>query len=221
MLTYGSEVWGIIADTSIIERVHLFAIKRFLNVSRRTPSAPVYGESGRYPVYIHTYTRCIKYWLNLVRMPDSRLPSKSYRMLYDLHCKNKNNWVSYVCFTLYRYNFGFVWENQGVCNMKIFLCEFRQRLIDCCLQDWYSAMASKDRLAFYSSLKKSHSLADYLFTIKKAVLRKHLVRFRLGVSPLKTHRLRYAERTPDIFTCPFCDTNESEIHFFFFIFFFF
>ena len=62
-------------------------------------------------------------------------------------------------------------------------------------------MASKDRLA------------DYLFPIKKAVLRKHLVRFRLGVSPLKTHRLRYSERTPDLFTCPFCDTNESEIHF--------
>ena len=79
-------------------------------------------------------------------------------------------------------------------------------------------MASKDRLAFYSTFFfffffLSHSLADYLFTIKKAVLRKHLVRFRLGVSPLKTHRLRYSERTPDIFTCPFCDTNESEIHF--------
>ena len=96
MLTYGSEVWGIMADNSITERVHLFAIKRFLNVSTRTPSALVYGESGRYPLYIHTYTRCIKYWLNLVRMPDSRLPSKSYTMLYDLHCKNKNNWVSYV-----------------------------------------------------------------------------------------------------------------------------
>ena len=61
---------------------------------------------------------------------------------------------------------------------------------------------------FYSSFKKSHSLADYLFTIKKSVLSKHLVRFRSGVSPLKTHRLRYAERTPDIFTRPFCNTNE-------------
>ena len=97
-------------------------------------------------------------------------------------------------FTFYRYGFGFVWENQGVCHMKRFLCEFRQWLIDCCLQDWHSVMASKDRLAFYSTFKKSHSLADYLFTVKKAVLRKHLVRFRLGVSPLKTHRLRYSQK---------------------------
>ena len=93
MLSYGSEVWGIIADNSIIEIVHLFAIKQFLNVSTRTPSALVYGEIGRYPLYVNTYTRCIKYWLNLVRMPDNRLPSKSHKMLYDLHCKNKNNWV--------------------------------------------------------------------------------------------------------------------------------
>ena len=150
MLIYGSEVWGIMADYSITERVHLFAIKRFLNVSTRTPSALVYGETGRYPLYVNTYTRCIKYWLNLVRMPDNRLPSKSYKMLYYLHCKNKNNWVSYVCFTLYRFGFGFVWENQGVCNTKRFL--FRQRLIDCCLQDWYSTLASKDRLAFYSTI---------------------------------------------------------------------
>ena len=76
MLTYGSEVWGIMADYSITERVHLFAIKLFLNVSTRTPSALVYGETGRYPLYVNTYTRCVKYWLNLVRMPDNRLPSK-------------------------------------------------------------------------------------------------------------------------------------------------
>ena len=128
-LTYGSEVWGIMANYSIIERAHLLAIKRFLNASTRTPSALVYGETGRCPLYVITYTRCIKYWLNLVRMPDNRLPSKPYKSLYDIHCKNKNKWVSYVCFTLYRYGFGFVWENQDVCNTKIFLCEFRQRLL--------------------------------------------------------------------------------------------
>ena len=74
-------------------------------------------------------------------------------------------------------------------------------------------MASKDHLAFYSSFLKSHSLADYLFTINKAVLKYHLVRFTIGVYPVQTHRLRYSKRTPDIFTCQFCDTNESDIHF--------
>ena len=81
MLTYGSEVWGLIADNRIIGRIHLFAIKRLLNVSPRTPNALVYGETGRYPLYISTYTRCIKYWLNILRMQEDRIPLKSYEML--------------------------------------------------------------------------------------------------------------------------------------------
>ena len=41
MLTYGSDVWGLIADNRIIERIHLFAIKRLLNVGPRTPNSLV------------------------------------------------------------------------------------------------------------------------------------------------------------------------------------
>ena len=81
MLTYDAEVWGIMADHCTIERVHLFAIKRLLNVSTRTPSALVYGETGRYPLYVITYVKCIKYWLNLVRMPEKRLPLKAFKCL--------------------------------------------------------------------------------------------------------------------------------------------
>ena len=44
MLPYGAEVWGIMADHCTIKRVHLFAIKRLLNVGTRTPSALVYAK---------------------------------------------------------------------------------------------------------------------------------------------------------------------------------
>ena len=136
ILTYGSEVWGLAADHTIIERIHLFAIKRFLNVSIRTPNALVYGETGRYRLYINVYVHSIKYWLTITRMHEDRIPRKSYKMLYNLHCINKNNWASAVCFTLYRHGFGFVWEHQGVADIKTFLVEFRQRLIDCYAQSW-------------------------------------------------------------------------------------
>ena len=106
MLTYGSEVWDLIADNRISERIHLFAIKRLRNVSPRTPNSLGYGETGRYPLYISTYTRCIKYWLNILRMHEDRIPLKSYKMIYNMHCNNKNNWACSVCFTLYRYGYG-------------------------------------------------------------------------------------------------------------------
>ena len=78
-----------------------------------------------------------------------------------------------------------------MCNMeRKKLYEFRQRLIDCCLQDWYCAMALNDWYAFYSSFfLNPFSCRLLVYHKKKAVLKKHLVRFRQCVSPLKTHHL--------------------------------
>ena len=212
MLTYGSEVWGLSADHTLIERAHLFGLKRLLNVSIKTPSNLVYGETGRYPLYIQTNTRCVKYWLKITRMPEERLPVKAYKMLIALHSKNHNNWVSSVCFTLYKYGFGHVWENQGVQDVTKFLNEFKQRLIDCFVQGWHSEITSNDRYMFYSSLKEIPTHSPYLIQLKHWSLRKVLTRFRLGVSGLQTHRYRYSKNVS--LDCPFCKhTQESEVHF--------
>ena len=47
VLNYGAEAWGLEADLKVVERIHLFALKRLLNVSSRTPSVMVYGETGQ------------------------------------------------------------------------------------------------------------------------------------------------------------------------------
>ena len=93
-----------------------------------------------------------------------------------------------------------------MCDVSNFIRQFRQRLVDCFLQEWHSGMVSRDHLAFYSSFKQSHSLAYYLCIIKKAVLRRNLIRFRLGVSPLKAHRLRYTDRSQRIIHAQFVKT---------------
>ena len=87
---------------------------------------------------------------------------------------------------------------------------------------WVTLYVNLDRgwlIVFFKNgivVKQSHSLADYLCIIKKAVLRRNLIRFRLGVSPLKAHRLRYTDRSQGNYTCPFCkDSDQTEIHFLF------
>jgi hypothetical protein len=214
ILTYGAEVWGLSADLSIIERSHLFAIKRLLNVSAKTPNILIYSESGRYPLYVNIYLNCIKYWLKLLQLPENRLPLKSYKMLFSLHCNNKNNWVSKICFTLYRYGFGHVWENQGVENVRGFSNAFKQRLIDCFQQDWHNDLTTKDRYAFYSSFKSVFGVPESVFKISTAAIRKVVIRFRLGVSQIKCHRHRYTSVLSQNMYCKFCtDSLESEVHF--------
>ena len=59
-ILYGAEIWGLQCLKNV-EKVHTFARKRFLNVSVRTPNKSVYRELGRYPLYINSCMRSIKY----------------------------------------------------------------------------------------------------------------------------------------------------------------
>ena len=109
VLLYSSEIWGLhILDS--IERVHLMACKRYLGVPSRTPNKMVYGELGRYPLFIASHVRCIKYWFRLLYMEQSRLPNQAYRMLVNLDERNsvgqrryENSCVK-LAFTLYGYS---------------------------------------------------------------------------------------------------------------------
>ena len=64
ILLYGSEIWGF-SRFECIEKIHLLACKKFLCVGLSTPSCMVYGECGRYPLYINAYMRCLKFWLKI------------------------------------------------------------------------------------------------------------------------------------------------------------
>ena len=63
MLLYGSEIWGM-RNREIIEKVHLYACKKLLGVSPKTPNAFVHCELNCYPLLIDARNRAIKYWAN-------------------------------------------------------------------------------------------------------------------------------------------------------------
>ena len=112
------------------------------------------------------------------------------------------------------YGFGFVWESQGVGNARLFIKVFKQRLIDCFAQNWHSAIASRDMYTVYSSIKNNLVPCDYLTNVCFIKIRKTFSRFRVGMSPLRSHFLKYRdfEKNVDIY-CPFCiDLEETEIH---------
>ena len=116
---YGAEIWGLESCSSVIDNVHLFGLKRYLGVDRRTPNDLVYGEVGRFPIQINACVRCIKYWLKLMRMEEHRLPLRAYKMLLNLDQRGKTSWVTNVRKMLYANGFSYVWDNQGVgCSDK-------------------------------------------------------------------------------------------------------
>ena len=208
-LLYSSEIWGH-AKYPEMEKVHTFGCKRFLGLDPRTPNHMVYGDLGRFPLYINGCVRAIKYWLKLSTMKSDRLPKQAYIMLCVCPIPENRNWAAAIKQCLFKYGFGFVWLNGGVGNIKYFLGVFKRRLQDCYLQEWYSKNGSSERYEWYSSFKANFGLEDYLSFIDIRKFRNVLIRFRFGINDLKKNN-RF--RGGDNFLCPFCQQVEDEEHF--------
>lgn len=211
VVNYGAEVWGLYAGDEI-EKVHLFAMKKFLHIDQKTPNDLVYGELGRYPIYINSYVKCIKYWLQIVQMDGCRLPSQAYKLLYRLDMRGKKTWATSVKQCLCSYGFAFVWNNQGVGCIKSFLVCFKQRLIDCRWQDWDYHIQTSDRFSQYRLFKSSISMEPYFVFKMNSFVRNALTKFRFGLSDIASHRNRYKQGGSEM--CRLCwQAKEDEIHF--------
>ena len=80
----------------------------------------VYGDLGRFPLFINSYISCIKYWFRLLEMGNDRLPKTAYEMLRCLDRNGKDCWVSRIREILCETGFNFVWLRQGVGDKNSF-----------------------------------------------------------------------------------------------------
>jgi hypothetical protein len=95
----------------------------------------VLGECGRAPLYVEYVTKCVKYWLNVLIMDDTRYPKIVYKMLLNHDSVGRTNWASKVKNILFKYGFGDIWFGQGVGDRRSFLYIFKQRIVDCATQE--------------------------------------------------------------------------------------
>ena len=102
---YSAEIWGL-HRLSNVERVHTFACKRYLNVPLKVPNKFVYRETGRYPLYVNSAVRCIRYWLRILKLDPRRLPKQAYTMLFNMDERGKNCSSETFCLALVSDTFG-------------------------------------------------------------------------------------------------------------------
>jgi exonuclease III len=213
-LLYAAEVWGM-RRFKCIESAHLFGCKRYLSVSPKTPNVMIYGETGRFPLYVFSTLCAIKYWFKLQKMNVDRIPKQAYEMQKNRLTKGDqneaNNWAFQVKTCLNNFGFSEVWLVGGVVNEKLFLSELRQRMTDCYKQEWSAKMRDSDRFIFYRSFKSLLKPEEYLANVTISKFRNALIRLRLGVNELGINkRFGTANRN-----CPFCNAIETEQHFVF------
>lgn len=211
ILLYSSEVWGA-SKLQSIERVHMFVCKRFLNVPVKTPNAMVYGELGRQPLYINGYVRCVKYWLHLQQLDNSRLPRQAYEMLVNLDTLGKHCWVSDIKHILSQAGFSIVWLCQGVGDVASFLTLLKQRLTDMYKQEWCGIIRDKERYSFYFTFKTLLECEKYFSFMDVSCFRVAFTQARTNSLPINSNIHRYSDNICDKFCCCCKSIIEDEGH---------
>ena len=82
-----------------------------------------------YPIFTDYYCKCVKYWISLTRMNNTRYPYHCYKMLRNLDNSGRTTWATKVKTILFKYGFGYVWVNENVGDEALFLKSFKQHLL--------------------------------------------------------------------------------------------
>jgi hypothetical protein len=210
---YGSELWGI-QNMPCIESVQMFACKRLLNVTANSCNNAIMGDLGRYPLYIDTAKRCVKFWLRILRLPTNRLTRLCYDMLKHFDNLGHINWVTYLRQNLYQNGYGYVWENQGVANEKSFVLQYVDRLKNQYIQQWSSNCRDNNKLLYYTQYKDTYDIEAYVNTIDISKFRSALASFRSSSHSLLVERGRHFGISREQRVCIYCETLiEDELHF--------
>ena len=210
MILYASEIWGNNVQYSL-EKVHMFAARKLIGVSSKTPRQLVYGELNRYPLVIDSKIKTLKYWLKLQEMEDNRIPKQAYmRDEKEMHI-NTHSWSREIKNMLERNGYGYIWINKGTMFTRSFLKSFKQRLVDQFWQEWHQKITEKDRFTTYSSIKEDHNCEKYLSNINITKFRKIFTKLRLGILDLNNNKKFYDKNAETKCHCGY--EKEDELHF--------
>jgi hypothetical protein len=74
----------------------------------------IYGESGRFPLYIKVYSRMITYWRKLL-YSENKIANIVYRYFCTEYCKNvyRNPWTKFIQRILNMCGLSDIWKDQS------------------------------------------------------------------------------------------------------------
>ena len=130
LLLYSSEVLFIGKEISDFEMVHLSFLKNMLGVKQQNTSVTIYGDTGRYPLFLKQQILALKYWIRLMSLPKSCYLSIVYNSLAYLDFIGETNWCSHIRSLLFRTNHCDVWKNHRVENANRLIKQVKLCLIN-------------------------------------------------------------------------------------------
>jgi hypothetical protein len=215
ILTYGCEIWGY-SNIDIVESVQLEFLKYVLHLKKSTPSIFVYGETGKFPLYVHIYKTMVKFWHKLMIDQSSKYSCNILHTLvdcykYDIH---KNVWLVKVKQILDECGLSFVWNAPNLVSTSWLDNMLSQNLKDTFIQKWSSDCKASTKASNYVVFKANFQFETYLDTLPSKY-RIAFSKFRTCNHKLPVERGRYTDLPRHERCCNICNSNivGDEYHF--------
>jgi hypothetical protein len=139
-------------------------------MKQSTPHFMIYGELGRFPLYIDIKTRVISYWCKLFTGKASKLPAISYKLLHSFFCNGNISapWVNFVKYILDNCGLSNVWTFQNInFNTEWVIPYVKLRLRDHFLQEWNSNLENSPKALNYRHYKQIFEFENYFNILEK------------------------------------------------------
>ena len=203
----------------VFEKCHLRFCRFALGVNKRAPNLGIYGDTGRYPIFISCAVQFLKYWHRLGQLDNSS------ELLYNAYTENvrtNSDWmkavVKLLCTIRTTHENALRMKRSTLVKLvtKHFMSSFET--------GWKAELFNDDcrgtfgnKLRYYRTFKWNFATEPYL-QCKNTTSRKNISRLRLSCHRLQIELGRYARGEsrlqPEERICKLCNTEcEDEFHF--------
>ena len=96
ILEYASEIWCPRTLIEDLERVHFKFLMSILGVSQSSPTAAIFGETGRFPLHMRQQDRALKFWIRINKLSPTNQLYKIHNELLQLARQGHDTWAGRV-----------------------------------------------------------------------------------------------------------------------------
>ena len=215
IITYSCEVWGY-KCIDIAESLQLEFCKYILHMKKSTPTCFVYGESGHFPLYLHVYSRMVKFWHKLMLDGEYKMSSSMLKTLHECFQFNvyKSEWLTKIKQILDDYGLSFVWNFPQSVSTKWLDRILNLRMKDVYIQTWSQECREHSKTFNYSLFKTKFGIEYYLDVLPNSY-RIAMTRIRTNNHKLPIEKGRYSSLPRDLRHCNICNSDlpGDEYHF--------
>lgn len=230
ILLYASEIVGMFKPSSIenlfekvyklfpLEKLNLSLCRYILAVNNKTCKLALYGELGRYPMYIDVVLSMLKYWTRLKnnKTGDNLLSHALYENLKMVK-SNQNCWLSSIQNILKKFNFYKLtdFDSEQPNSMQFKICNIKKIVKSMKIDfesNWHKKLQYSEKLRSYRKFKNTFKFEKYLTLINNENDRFNMSRYRTSNHRLQIELGRYTKPTTLIEDrkCKNCSSGEIE-----------